>query len=299
MKIKEWIMLCLKGIAMGAANSVPGVSGGTIAFITGIYERLVGCINNIDATAVRLLFKRDFKGLWSHIDGNFLSGVLLGVMIAMFSFAKLMLVLLSDYPICTWAFFFGLIVASSVIMLGGVKKWGFSDIICILIGGLLGVLVALLNMRGVSFETSDSLWFILLCGALSITAMILPGISGSFILLVLGKYEYIMQVIVDVLKFDLHAIITLCVFGAGCAGGLLAFAKLLHYLMARWGNQTMLVLTGFIIGSLPAIWPWNGFEKVDVLTGEMNDPMIVPAVIWCVVGTALVLGLEYAGRRKK
>lgn len=298
MKIKEWMILCLKGITMGAANSVPGVSGGTLAFITGIYERLVNSINNIDAKAVKMLFKGDFKGLWQHIDGNFLSAVLAGVMIAMFTFAKLMLVLLEEFPIYTWAFFFGLIIASSVIMLGGVKKWGAGEFCWIFFGAILGILVAMLNINGVSLETSDSLWFILLCGSLSITAMILPGISGSFILLVLGKYEYIMQVIVDVMKFDTNAIAALCVFGLGCCAGLLAFAKFLHWLMTGWGTQTMIVLTGFIIGSLPAIWPWNGFQKVDALTGEANDPMIAGAVICCFAGIALVLGIEWAGKKK-
>lgn len=300
MTIKESLILCLKGIGMGAANSVPGVSGGTIAFITGIYGRLVNSLNNIDAKAVQMLFKGEIKALWKHVDGAFLCSLLSGVLIAMFSFAKLMLVLLEQYPIYTWAFFLGLIIASSIVMLGGVKKWGPGELCWLFFGGILGVLVAMLNARGVRLNTSDSLWFIFFCGSLSITAMILPGISGSFILLVLGKYEYIMQVIVDVLKLDTHAIAALCSFGLGCCGGLLAFAKFLHWLMERWSTQTMIVLTGFILGSLPALWPWgawNGFHRIDPLTGTASELMIPGAVVACVLGIALVLGLEFAGRK--
>lgn len=293
MKISEIISLFLKGLGMGAANSVPGVSGGTIAFITGIYSRLVASLNNIDASAVKALFKGRFKEVWRHIDGNFLCAVLSGVLVAMFSFAKLMLVLLEKAPIQTWAFFFGLIIASSVIMLGGVRKWGVNDVLWLLSGGALGVAICTMT----PMQTPDGLWFIFICGALSICAMILPGISGSFILLVMGKYEYIMKVIADVLTFDWNAILVLCVFGLGCVVGLLAFAKFLHYLMGKWERQTLIVLSGFVLGSLVKVWPWNSYVAADPLLGTENDPHILAAVLWCLGGIALVLGLEWAGRR--
>ena len=295
MKLKEIITLVLKGIAMGAANSVPGVSGGTIAFITGIYERFVNCLNNVNSEAVKLLFKGRFKELWQHIDGNFLCAILGGVLIAMFSFAKLMLILLADYSIQTWAFFFGLIIASSIIMLSGISKWRFADVIWLIFGGILGVAVCTMT----PMETPDGLWFIFLCGALSICAMILPGISGSFILLVMGKYEYIMEQITAVLSFDSHAILVLSVFGLGCVVGILAFAKLLHWLLAHWERQTMIVLSGFVLGSLVKVWPWNSYVAVDPLLGTPNDSHIAAAIIWCIAGAALVLGLEWAGKHSQ
>lgn len=296
MTVKECIFTVLKGIGMGAANSVPGVSGGTIAFITGIYERLVNSLNNIDSKAVKLLLSGNFKELWQHVDGSFLCALMGGVLVAMFSFAKLMLVLLASFPIHTWAFFFGLIIASSIIMLADVKKWNFTNVLWLVFGGVLGVVVC----TATPMETPDGLWFILICGALSICAMILPGISGSFILLVLGKYEYIMQVISDVLTFDLNAIITLCVFGLGCVVGLLAFAKFLHWLLARWASQTLIVLSGFVLGSLVKVWPWSAYSAgADPLTGAPADLHIMAGVIWIVLGIALVLGLEYLGRRSK
>ncbi len=293
MKAFEWVALILKGIGMGAANSVPGVSGGTIAFITGIYSRLVASLNHIDAKAVKLLFKGRFKDVWDHVDGNFLCAVMSGVLIAMFSFAKLMLVLLADYPIQTWAFFFGLIIASSAIMLGGIKNWRTTDILWLLAGGAMGVAVCTMT----PMQTPDGLWFIFICGALSICAMILPGISGSFILLVMGKYEYIMQATVDVLSFNWNAILILCIFGLGCCVGILAFAKFLHWLLGRWERQTLTVLSGFVLGSLVKVWPWNSYVAADPLLGTANDPHIAGAIIWCIVGIALVLGLELAGKK--
>lgn len=290
----EWIILTLKGIGMGAANVVPGVSGGTIAFITGIYERLVGAINNFDTDAVKMLFGGKFKDFWKHIDGNFLTAILLGVAIATFSLAKLMLILLEGYPIQTWAFFFGLIIASSILILGGLKDWKASDFICLVAGGAIGVLVCTLS----PMETPDGLWFIFVCGAVSISAMILPGISGSFILLVMGKYEYIMKAIDGVLHLDVQSFIVLLVFALGCAVGILAFAKLLHWLLARYNRQTVIALAGFILGSLVKVWPWNSYDGTpNPLTGEVADPHILAAILWCIAGTALVLGLEWAGKR--
>lgn len=298
MSIKEFVVLALKGVGMGAANSVPGVSGGTIAFITGIYQRLVTSINNIDRKAVSLLFKGEFRQLWQHVDGNFLCAVMLGVLVAMFSFAKLIVWCMDVYPVQTWAFFFGLIVASGIIMLRAIKGWNLANVLLLVAGAALGVFVCTLD--GVSeMKTNPSLLYILCCGAVSICAMILPGISGSLLLQVMGAYRYIMEVIANCLTFDPKAMLELSVFGVGCVCGLLAFAKLLHYLMDKWGLQTMIVLSGFVLGSLVKVWPWNNFEAVDPLTGAANDPFILPAVLCCLAGTALVLGLEWVGHRSE
>lgn len=284
----NFLTLVLKGVGMGAANVIPGVSGGTIAFITGIYERFVGSINNFDTTAVKLLFSGKFREAWKHIDGNFLAAILAGVVIATFSLAKLMLLLLSSYALQTWAFFFGLIVASAILMLRDQKNWKAVDILWLIIGGALGVVVCTLT----PVNTPDSLWFIFICGAISICAMVLPGISGSFILLVMGKYEYIMQSITGVLHLDPHSILILAVFAVGAAVGILAFAKLLHFLLKRWNRQTILVLTGFVLGSLVKIWPWSHNEAG-------NDSHILSTILWCIAGIAIVLVLEWAGTKKK
>lgn len=299
MTLKDWIILTLKGIGMGAANSVPGVSGGTIAFITGIYEKLVRSINNIDTKAVKYLMKGEFGKLWDHVNGNFLCAVMLGVLIAMFSFAKLIVWCMDFYPIHTWAFFFGLIIASGIIMLRSIKGWNAVNVVLLIAGAALGVFVCTLD--GAPDADDDlSLFYVFCCGAVSICAMILPGVSGSLLLQVMGAYRQIMEAIAQCLTFDVGAIVELCVFGAGCVCGLLAFAKLLRWLMDKWENQTMIVLCGFVLGSLVKVWPWDGDNLgADALTGAAADPHILAGVLFIIVGITLVLGLEWLGKRSK
>lgn len=296
-KFAEYLILALKGVGMGAANVIPGVSGGTIAFITGIYERLIACINNIDATAMRLLFSGKLKELWKYIDGAFLLSLFAGVAVATFSLAKLMLILLGAWPIQTWAFFFGLIIASSVIMLGGIKAWHGTDVIWLVAGVALGAVVC--SMGDMS-SSPEGLWFYFICGAVSICAMILPGLSGSYILMMMGKYEEVMQSIVGVLRLDGYSIIILAVFALGCVAGLLAFAKLLHFLLERFNRQTLLSLCGFVLGSLVGVWPWS-HEDAIVRAGYSPDgyPELIPAIICCIVGAALVFALEKIGSRTR
>lgn len=292
----NWFKMLLTGMGMGAANVVPGVSGGTIAFITGIYERLVGSINNFDAKALKLLFSMKFKELWKHIDGNFLLAIMLGIGIATLSLAKLMLVLLHGYPVQTWAFFFGLIIASSCLILNslkGIKGW---DWLWIAVGLVLGAAVCELS----PMQTPDDLWFIFLCGAVSICAMILPGLSGSFILLVMGKYEYIMRAIDGCAHFRPESFLILVVFIAGCAVGILAFAKLLHWLLDRWNRQTLVLLCGFVFGSLVKVWPWA--DKAALAEAGLPTtgcPLLGQACLWMVIGTLIVCGIEFAGNLAK
>ena len=181
--LKKYALVALKGVGMGAADVIPGVSGGTIAFMTGIYEELVGSIHNFDKTAFKLFFTGKFREFWKHINGTFLVSVLVGILVSIFSLAKLMTWLLENHPTQTWAFFFGLIVASSVFILRGVSLWKFKDVVLTVFGVGLGAVICTLTPT----ETPDGLWFVFLCGAIAICAMILPGISGSFILLILGK----------------------------------------------------------------------------------------------------------------
>ena len=253
--IFNYLLVTVKGICMGAADVIPGVSGGTIAFMTGIYEELVGSINSINTTAVKLLFTGKFRRFWKHINGNFLLSLVAGIAVSILSLAKLMQFLLNFHPIQTWAFFFGLIVASSIFILRGIKGWKFKDFVQLVFGIVLGVVVCTLSPT----ETPDGLWFIFLCGAIAICAMILPGISGSFILLVLGKYEYMMSVLADIVsgKGEVMDFIIVVVFIVGALVGIIAFAKFLHWLLKHYHRETLLVMAGFIIGSLVKVWPWS------------------------------------------
>jgi putative membrane protein len=291
--MKKYFLTSLKGFGMGAANVVPGVSGGTIALLTGIYTELLESINSVTKketwTALR---SRQWKAFWKEIHGSFLLSLGVGILVSVLSLAKLMLFVLTNYPVQTWAFFFGLIIASALIMFRSVKGWGVSEVLFVIFGAALGVWVSTLNALS---NTPDDLWYIFLCGAISICTMILPGVSGSFILVVLDKYDYIMQAL-DVTAFNIPVLLA---FGAGCLVGLLAFAKFLNWLLARWEKQTLLVLLGFILGSLVKVWPWSNTEAL-LEAGVVTDvtqlsafPMWEWAALWAVLGVVLVVGLEY------
>lgn len=311
--LAKYLGITVKGACMGAADVIPGVSGGTIAFITGIYDQFVGSLNNIDSSAVRMLFKGKFKELWNHINGTFLVSLFAGIMISVVSLAKLMQYLLTWHPIETWAFFFGLIVASVIFIGKGVEKWRAKDYLLYLFGIALGVVICTLSPT----STPEALWFIFITGAIAICAMILPGISGSFILLILGKYKYIMGVISD-LTSGINVtenIIIIAVFGIGCAVGILSFSKFLHWLLAKYKRQTILVMVGFITGSLVKVWPWANMETIaasqfpelmdlpegvmiDTLPGYMDQINMhyTGAAIFAIIGFSLIIGIELAGK---
>ncbi len=294
--LSHYLSVALKGFGMGAANVVPGVSGGTIALLTGIYADIVNALNAVtEKQTWKALLKGRLAEFWKLINGDFLIALMVGVVVSVFSLAKVVTSCLTLYPILTWAFFFGLILASTVIMFRDVKDFRLRDMIFVICGIVIGVVVCTLSPT----ETRDDIWFIFICGAVSICAMILPGISGSFILLVMGKYNYVMQAISD---FNWPIII---VFAIGCAVGILAFAKFLHWLLARWERQTLLVLLGFVLGSLIRVWPWYdsaAVEKAQQLrTGSAAplDLQIPEAVLWCVVGIALVVLFDVLGSRSR
>lgn len=293
-KLNHDLTVGLKGYLMGAANVIPGVSGGTIALITGIFSEIIAALNSFSApTTWKALFNGKFAEFWKAIHGRFLVALLLGVGISIVTLAKFMVFALNNYPIQTWAFFFGLIIASAVIMFRGIKSWRFMDIIMAVAGIGIGIAVCTLTPT----ETPDGLWFIFLCGAIAICSMILPGISGSFILVILGKYDYIMKAL-DVADLNIPVLIT---FGLGCIIGILAFAKFLNWLLGKWEQQTMLVLLGFILGSLIKVWPWNNMEAIaasqGVAVGAPVDLHIVSAIIWCILGSALIFVIEFAGKK--
>lgn len=310
-------MVAVKGACMGAADVIPGVSGGTIAFITGIYDQLIGSINSIDSTAVKLLFSGKIKELWKHINGNFLISLFAGILVSVLALAGLMQYLLEHHPIQTWAFFFGLIVASSIFILKGIEGWNLKAVAFVILGVILGIVVCTLSPT----QTPDALWFIFLSGATAICAMILPGISGSFILLILGKYKYIMGTITGVTTGTAvgEGLVILGVFAVGAVCGILAFSRFLHWLLARYHKQTLLVLAGFIIGSLVKVWPWSNMEAIVIsqfpeiadmaaATGQaipvevladylpQVNMQIGSAVLFALIGFFLVTGIEIVGK---
>ena len=291
--LKKYLMVTLKGACMGAADVIPGVSGGTIAFIMGIYDEFVGSIASINAEAMKLLFKGQFKAFWKHINGTFLVSIVLGIGISVVLLAGLMQTLLTVYPIQTWAFFFGLIVASSIFILRGISGWKLREILFLIFGGVLGVTVCTLSPT----QTPDALWFIFLSGAIAICAMILPGISGSFILLILGKYQYIMAAISGLVAGENFGqnLLILCVFLVGAVVGILGFSKFLHWLLARWNKETLIVLAGFIIGSLVKVWPWSNAEAL-AQAERAGDLQIGWAILFALIGFSLVTGIEIAGK---
>ena len=313
------MMVAVKGACMGAADVIPGVSGGTIAFIMGIYDEFVGSLASINGEALKLLFKGRFAAFWKHINGSFLLSLVIGIGISIIALAGLMQMLLSDFPIQTWAFFFGLIVASSLFIIRGISGWKLREGLLLIFGILLGAVICTLSPT----QTPDGLWFIFLSGALAICAMILPGISGSFILLILGKYQFIMGCISDLVSgVNLgQNLLIIGTFGCGALIGILSFSRFLHWLLARWQKETMIVLAGFIIGSLVKIWPWTNAEAIalsqfpelaslgDTIPAEIisqymasADMHIGGAILFAVIGFSLVTGIEMAGKlvsRKK
>lgn len=292
-KFSEYILTAVKGACMGAADVIPGVSGGTIAFIMGIYDKFVASLAAINAEAVKLFFTGKFKEFWRHINGGFLLSLVVGIGVSVISLATVMQTLLSDFPIQTWAFFFGLIVASSIFILRGISGWGLREILFLIGGVVLGVTICTLSPT----QTPDALWFIFLSGAIAICAMILPGISGSFILLILGKYQYILGAVSDLVAGQnvVGNLLIIGVFAIGAIVGILSFSKFLHWLLSRWHKQALIILAGFIIGSLVKIWPWNNPEAIAQaeLTGSLH---IGSAIIIALIGFSLVTGIEIAGK---
>ncbi|MTI22244.1 DUF368 domain-containing protein [Fulvivirga sp. RKSG066] len=298
---KNSLLLYLKGVGMGGADVVPGVSGGTVAFITGIYEELLDSIKAVDIEAFKLLFSFKLKEFWEKINGSFLLPLFLGILTSVFSLASLMHYLLNNHPISVWSFFFGLIIVSSILVLRETKKWHIINVIAI----IAGTAIAYFITEATPTTTPDSYWFVFLAGAIAICAMILPGISGAFILLILGKYAYITAAISDI------DIAVLLVFGAGCILGLLTFARGVSWLLHRYHDIAIGVLSGFMIGSLNKVWPWKiptafrinsdgeqeAYLTKNVLPGEYfrqlnEDPMVFKAVLFMALGIFIVVAIE-------
>ena len=286
---------------MGSADVIPGVSGGTIAFITGIYDELIDSLKSIDLVALQLLFKLKIADAWKRVNGSFLLAILAGIITSLVSLAKLMTYLLKEYPIQTWSFFMGLILVSSMLIFRDIKKWNPGVIISAIAGAIIAYTITVLSPS----ETPTSLPFIFFCGSLAICAMILPGISGAFILLLIGKYEFMITALTN---FDVLIII---VFATGCVVGLTLFSKLLGWVLHNYRFQTIGLLAGFMLGSLNKVWPWKeviayrmdhtgnqvpAFDKSVLpfhyyeVTG--NNPLVFHAILFAALGILVVIGIE-------
>lgn len=294
-----YLLVTLKGLAMGAADVVPGVSGGTIAFISGIYEELIDSINKININSLMVLRKEGIKQFWKHVNGTFLLFLFLGILVSILSLSKVVLYLLENHPILIWSFFFGLVVASAFLVAKSIKRWGIFEFIFLIVGTIVAYYIS--SIQSVAHVESN--WYIFLCGAVAICAMILPGISGSFILVLMGAYYTVLTAIHE------KNYLILSLFAGGCLVGLLSFARLLKFLFTKFKAITVAVLTGFMIGSLYKVWPWkkqigteplvihsNGKEEwmtANVLPNNFEgDNFLIYAIAFAVLGYLLIVLLE-------
>ena len=306
--MREHIAHFLKGFAMGVANVIPGVSGGTIALLTGIFERLINALKSFDVEAVRLLLKFKFKEFAQHVDFGFLVAVFLGVGVSIVSVAKLLEFLFQSYPVYVWSFFFGLILVSVWFVGKSIGKIDVPAVISFVVGTAVAFGLSVMNPA----TENTAFWYLIICGAVAICSMILPGLSGSFVLILMGNYQLIM--IYAVSHFDMGIIIPV---GIGVVVGLLAFSHFLSWLLSRYARQTMAVLTGFIFGSLGTIWPWKNpvylmQDGVEVLKNgkpiiqsyQMYFPQefsveVVVAILLMIAGMAALWALERSSEKAK
>ncbi|VAW11383.1 Integral membrane protein [hydrothermal vent metagenome] len=292
----HYIFIALKGMAMGVAELVPGVSGGTIAFVAGIYEEFITSINNLNLATLKTWRKEGFKAFWQKLNGNFSLALLIGMLTSIFLFSTTISWLLENHPIPTWSFFFGLVLASVVFVGKAIKKWNMITVLLLVLGAAVAYFITTLPPT----QNSDGLPFLFLSGAVAICAMILPGISGAFILVLLGSYKTILDAVHD---RDIKIILAV---GAGAIFGLLSFAKILKWMFTSYKNSTLAVLTGFILGSLNKIWPWKKIletktighkaitlkeQSVSPFTFE-GDHQIMYAIIAAIIGFSLIFILE-------
>ena len=303
---KNRMLLFLKGMGMGGADVVPGVSGGTIAFITGIYEELLDSIKSFDLEALKLLKEFRLADFWQKINGNFLLVLFAGIGVSVLTISELIGTLLKDHPIQLWSFFFGLIIISAILVARTIKSWNYRVVLFLIAGTILAYFVTSFSPA----KTSTSYPFIFLSGAVAICAMILPGISGSFILLILGKYEFIINAVTE------RKLGIIIVFAAGCAIGLLSFARLLSWALKRWHDIMVAFLSGFMIGSLNKIWPWkrtletyvDRHDEVKPLVQEnvspqafestIGDPHLTEAILFSLGAVVVVFLIDLIARRQ-
>lgn len=272
--MKNYFNLFLKGLAMGAANVIPGVSGGTIAFVTGIYDELISSLKSFNGTAVKLLFSFKLKDLAKHINLNFLVVLFLGVGVSLVTLGKVLKYLFTDYPVPVWGLFFGLILASVIQVGQTIKKWDLATITSTIIGVLVAISLAFIKPAA---ENSAS-WYLLICGIVAMSSMLLPGLSGSFVLILMGNYQLIMLEAIPDRNLKIIALV-----GTGAVVGFLILSHCISYLLNKFESPTIGGLTGFILGSLLIIWPWKNEVH---LTNEMGELLMKK-------GKPIVMGYEW------
>ena len=314
----QYLIISAKGIAMGAADVVPGVSGGTIAFISGIYEELIETIHKLDLGFFKVWKRGGFKAAWSSYNLSFLLALFSGVILSILSLAKLITWLLSNHPIMVWAFFFGLVLASIVFVGKQITGWNFKTIMAIILAAAFALFITLAKPVG----SPDSTWFLFIAGFVAIIAMILPGISGAFILLLLGAYAPVMETLSQLSSgfsegdwgATGNAALRIGVFALGAVVGLKVFSRTLNWMFKHYKNLTLAVLTGFMIGALNKIWPWKEvvqfrtnhkgeqvpFIENSVLpTSYEGDPQLLWAAAFCAIGFLTIYMLERISVNKK
>lgn len=316
-RVLDYIIISLKGIAMGAADVVPGVSGGTIAFISGIYEELIESIDKVNLGFFKVWKSDGFKKAWQSINGSFLLALFTGIAISILSLAKLIKWLLHNEPILLWSFFFGLVLASILFIGKQINKWSLKVIIAIAITSILSYYITLAE----PFASPDSPYYLLFCGFIAIIAMILPGVSGAFILLILGAYQTAIDTINNLrdglvqgnMELFKEAFLNFILLAIGAVIGLKVFSKALNWMFKHQKNLTLAILTGFMIGSLNKIWPWKEVLKTrinskgeevtlldkSILPSNFNgDNQLVLALVLIFIGFATILVLERLGKNK-
>ena len=316
------LSLILKGMAMGIAEVIPGVSGGTIAFITGIYEKLINTIKAFNFSLLSTFKKDGVAGVWSAVNGNFLTALLFGMGIGVVAGVFGVTHLIEKYPLHLWGFFFGLIIASAIYIGKQVEKWSGKEIISLLIGTAIAYFITVASPA----SGNEALWFVFLSGMIAISALILPGISGSFILLLMGMYTFVIPHVKNAIStFETESLIIMGVFAMGCLVGITTISRVISWMFSNYKNVTLAMLTGFMVGSLNKIYPWrNPLEWVDKETGETlinienysnpdnlkilkevsvlpnnysGDPQLVSVLLLMLVGFVAVFGIEKLGKK--
>ncbi|WP_282050906.1 DUF368 domain-containing protein [Maribacter aquivivus] len=300
-KLKDYTFISLKGMAMGIAELVPGVSGGTIAFVTGIYEEFITSINNVNLTTLKVLKEEGFKKFWEKLNGNFLLALAIGMMISILTLSKAIAWLLEEHTIVTWAFFFGLVLASVIFVAKSIKRWNVLAIVLFIIGTVSAFYITTLPPS----TSSGSLPYIFLSGAVAICAMVMPGISGAFILVLMGSFKTVLGALNEK---DFGILIT---FIFGIIFGILSFARVLKWMFTNYKDATLAILTGFILGSLNKIWPWKYIIEVikigkkEIVVDEnispfafQGDNQLTFAIVAAVIGFSLIFILEKSASKK-
>ena len=271
------------GILMGIADAIPGISGGTIALLLGIYEELIGSISNFNINLFRNLKKKGIKYCWNKINGNFLISLISGVLLSLVSFVKIFSILIERYPLFIWSFFLGLILATLFVINRNIKKWDIANFILIFIFAFLTILLSIINP---SISENINLFYILICGIIASSAMILPGISGSLILVILGVYTLIINALNN-LEYNI-----ILVFLIGCLIGIINFSKIIKWLFHNFRDYTFSIMLGLVIGSIYTVWPWR-----KSLTDEVTNDYIFLSVVITILGFAVIYALEKISKK--